>query len=411
MIGLIGKSLKHSYSKELYQLSINKKYKLIELKKVDKFLKQRKFEYVNVTYPFKKSVIPFLDCKSKIVEKTGVCNLIVNRGGKLFGYNTDASGFDDLLDSNDVNVTGKTILILGNGATKETVVYCLKKRNVKKIIIACRNKKDESEFYFNEISGEGIEIIINATPVGQQLNDENLIDFSLFKNLETYIDLVYNPKTTNMMFEAKKLKKGSINGLTMLVSQAKLSHSIATGIITPSAFWARGKMFLQFGHSNIIFIGLPTAGKTKNINYISSFKILKTSVIDTDKAIEKSTNMSIAKLFKNKGETYFRQEENKIINRIYTKQGLFIATGGGTLLNYENYRKLSYFGTFIYLKKQKFDDYINDGTRPLAKSKNDIEKLYQERKKMYEEYADITVPSDIDPKQCLFEVINALTNN
>ena len=410
-IGLIGKTLKHSYSKDLFECVFRHAYYLYEMDDVAAFLNKRNFFFVNVTYPYKQEVIKYLDCTSDLVKETGVCNLIVNRKGRLFGYNTDVAGFNWLIVSNSIVLNNKTVLILGNGATAKTVTYCLKQTGVKKIIIGCRHKKVSTDLYFSDVPKIGVQIIINATPVGQSVDDPELVNLRDFPDLETYIDLVYNPRNTNLMFEAKTLGKGAVSGLQMLVKQAQMSFSIATSELSPTSVWNTVKGYIEIKNTNIVFIGMPTSGKSQTALTISKLFMYSIKPYDTDVAVEKMCNASISQIFKSKGEAYFRRKESEAVNKIYRSKGFLISTGGGLIMNQENYRKLSYNGIFVYLKKTNFDDFVDNGDRPLIKTKSDIIQLYNERKSTYEKCADITVPWDSDSSAIVSEVFNALDSH
>lgn len=412
--GLLGKFVKNSYSKEIYYAVFDKiDYKNYVIKKpedLDLILTEKDFDFVNITNPYKKTVIPFLDTISKTVKETGVCNLIINKNGVLFGYNTDAYGFESLLKKQNIDISNKNILILGNGATSDTVKYVLKQKNPKSIVCGCRNiRKDEDVLFENIKSKKSFDIIINTTPVGTLKNDKELIDLKEYQNLKTFIDVIYNPYRTKAMISAKELGIGFVGGIDMLLYQAQMAHNLVVKGFYPSFIWEDLKLRIVLSHINITFIGLPTSGKTKICKELK--KDLKASYIDTDEVIEKTAKKKIHKIFSQYGEEVFRDLEKEVVKAVCNVEGYFISTGGGTVINKENYKRLARRGFFVYLKKTNFDDFVNDGKRPLIKTKDDLKRLYYKRNPIYEKIADLTVSSDADISEVIMEVKNAILNS
>jgi len=413
---LIGKNLNNEFSKKIYSLVMNDtKYENLLCKteeEVYKVLENKEFSFVNITNPYKRSVIPFLDYKSKTVNETGVCNLIINREGKLFGYNTDVQGFMYLLKRNNIDVKNKTVLILGNGATSISCEYALKKLNAKEVYKGCRTIRGENEYLYNEIPKDA-EIVINTTPIGKNINEKPLIEMSDFKNLESVIDCNYLPYKSTNLIEARDLYKGAVNGIDMLIGQASLNFAFVRGQIIPDQIKADIKSALLLDKVNLILIGLPTSGKTKICKEMKSILNNKErkGFFDTDEIIEKATKMSIAEIFNQYGENEFRKLEAEVCKPLSKYEGSIISTGGGLVMNQRNYKTLAKNGFFIYIKKTEFSDYVPDKKRPLVKCEADLKRLYRLRNPIYERIADITISSSKTAKEIIQEACNAIVNN
>ncbi len=392
MNGLLGKTLKHSASKEIHEKINNEEYNLFEVEDLKAFFSEKKFNFVNVTIPYKTEVIKYLDYKDEKVLNTGSCNLIINEKGYLKGYNTDYDGFNATLKYFNVNVKEKNILIIGNGGAKNTIYQALKDLNAKNIYVACRTKKQDDELYFNEVYNLEIDIIINATPSSMypNNNDKLLIDIKRFKSLETCIDLIYNPLWTNLLIRAKNLKIKAINGLYMLVYQAYKAEEIYLN--RKFSVEEINDFYLSFlkKRMNIVLIGMPNSGKSFKGKSLG--KALNKEFIDTDDVIEKKEKMAISEIFSSKGEKHFRLLENEVADEIYLLNNKIISTGGGMVLNKEIMRKLAQNGLVIYLdvtlEKLKNRPQKN---RPLIRNMSSFDKLYQTRNRLYNFYADIKV--------------------
>jgi len=413
---LIGKNLTNEFSKKIYSLILdNVAYENLICKdeeEVYNVLSSKDFCFVNITNPYKMCVVPFLDFKSNLVKETGVCNLIVNKFGKLCGYNTDVQGFVDLLKRNDVDVKGKSVLILGNGATSISVEYALNKLGAKEVYKACRNVRRINEYLFLECP-KTAQIIINTTPIGKNINEKPLVDFSNFKNLETVIDCNYLPYKSTNLIEARDLYKGAINGMDMLISQATLNFAFVKNQLIPEEIRREIKSSLLLEKVNLILIGLPTSGKTKICKEMKNLLNNKErkGFFDTDEIIEKATKMSISDIFNSYGESEFRKLESEVCKPLSKYEGSIISTGGGLVVNQRNYKTLAKNGFFIYLKKTEFKDYIKDDKRPLVKCEADLKRLYRERNPIYERIADITISSKSSAKEIIQEACNAIVNN
>ena len=244
---VIGNPINHSLSPKLhnYWLKENNIDAIYDKKKVEEKnlqtiiseVKEKKINGINVTVPFKKKVIPYLDKLSQEAEQTQSVNTIILSNDNLVGHNTDIAGFNEAIKNLNFNIKGKKILILGAGGVVPSIIFALNKMNVSKIIISNRTKKKaedlKSQFHNLEVLDWGdikdFDVIINATSLG--LNNESInLDFSKFANNKLFYDLIYNPEETNFLKEGKKFGNKIENGRLMFIYQAfeafKLWHGI-----------------------------------------------------------------------------------------------------------------------------------------------------------------------------------------
>ncbi|MCX7954448.1 MAG: shikimate dehydrogenase [Bacteroidales bacterium] len=236
LFGLIGKSLKHSYSKEIFSSVFkNHNYQLFEINEIGEvnkiLLENKDLCGLNVTFPYKTEIIKYLSRIDKIAKKINAVNVIKiirdNNEIILDGYNTDYIGFEKayhfILKQNHKNV-----IILGTGSTAKTVSWVLKKYNLKHIFVS-RTVKNVNTITYNDLSTiDNVTLIINATPVGtfNYTTNNFFVPQSVFNNSPFLIDLVYNPEITELMKYALSMNCPVFNGMSMLIEQAKESWKI-----------------------------------------------------------------------------------------------------------------------------------------------------------------------------------------
>ena len=224
--GLIGEKLGHSYSKIIQEkLLEDYTYEIhpIEKEDLDAFMKAKAFKGINVTIPYKQSVIPYLDEMDEAAKKIGAVNTIVNKDGLLKGYNTDYYGFLYTLDKNNIEIKDKKVLVVGDGGASKAIQAAVLAKHPKQLIITNRTPHENTismkEVYVNHTD---CDVIINTTSVGMYPNiDNNPIDVSKFSELKAVIDIIYNPLCTKFLLQGKELGIPYVNGLEMLVAQAK----------------------------------------------------------------------------------------------------------------------------------------------------------------------------------------------
>ena len=225
--GLLGEHLGHSFSPLIHNMLSDYDYKTYEVEpeKLEAFVKNGGLDAFNVTIPYKKAVIPFLDEISPEAELIGAINVITRKNGKLYGYNTDYFGFAYMLDSANISVKGKKALLIGNGGAAATVKAVLNDRGVGEIItVNSKNNTRENLTLHSDAS-----VIINSSPVGMYPNNRiSPVDLSIFKNCEAVLDIVYNPAKTQLMLDAEARGITTVGGLSMLVAQAARGFELFT---------------------------------------------------------------------------------------------------------------------------------------------------------------------------------------
>ncbi|MDO5293096.1 MAG: shikimate dehydrogenase [bacterium] len=223
--GLIGERLGHSYSKVIHEQLASYTYDLIPLNKEEfhDFMSRKEFSGINVTIPYKCDVLPYLDHLDKSAAHVGAVNTIVNKDGTLTGYNTDYSGFLYTLEAHNIKIKEEKVLVLGYGGASKAILAVLKDLGASEIIIANRTLKDGVVSYEEAINSHNdVTVIINTTPVGMYPNtDASPIDLSHFGNLSAVVDIIYNPLKTKLLLQAEAQGIIAVNGLEMLIAQAK----------------------------------------------------------------------------------------------------------------------------------------------------------------------------------------------
>lgn len=390
--GCIGEVLKHSFSAEIHSKLFGYKYELCEIKKseIDNFLKQRNFKAVNVTIPYKQTVMPYLYSVDDIAKKTGAVNTIVNNNGKLYGYNTDYSGLRALILKNNIDLKNKKVLIAGSGGTSKTAAAVARSLEAKEIYRLSRNDAAHCISYENALKYHSdTDVIINTTPCGMFPKiGSTALDIKNFSNLCAVVDVVYNPLRSKLVTDAEKRGITAVGGLYMLVAQAAFAAEKFTGKSVDPLKIDNIYTEILKSKENIVLIGMPGCGKTTIGNLTA--KELKREFVDTDDLITKTVGMPIAEYFKNFGEWGFRKLESDVIKQISARQSLVIATGGGAVLNSKNIDLLRENGR-VYFIDRPLDDLVISPDRPLSSNRADLEKRFLERYDTYVSSADKTI--------------------
>ena len=398
MFGLIGKNLSHSFSKDIHNAFGNNHYELYNISNIKSFLKSNQLSGFNVTIPYKTEIVKYIDILDPIAEETTSVNTVVVRDNKLFGYNTDYYGFLETLKYHSINVENRDVIVLGNGSVSNTVVLALKTLKARNIVRLCRNIKSTIDDNFDNYKNYlHYHIIINTTPVGMYPHNEDAVLFDLvnFDNLEVAIDLIYNPLRTKFLIEAERINIKAVNGLYMLVMQAKKAHELFFNCDIPLNVSNKVYKKILKRMYNIVFVGLPLSGKSKYAKLLES--MMNKKLYDTDIEVEKIINMSIFDYFQVFSEAEFRMFESEIIKLVYKEHNLIISTGGGTVKVWDNIEKLKQNGIIVYLNKDplKIAEKKIRG-RPLIKKNEDILLLAEERIPLYEKACDILIDINFD---------------
>lgn len=446
---LLGEKLSHSYSAVIHSFC-GLDYSLRELppEKLGEFVKSKEFNGLNVTIPYKKSIVPFLDEVDGIAEKTGAVNTVLNKNGKLIGYNTDYYGMKYALEAAKITLKGKNVLVLGSGGAGIVAEKLASDEGAASVEIVSRNGALN---YENIHDRKETQVIVNATPVGMfPFADGAAYDVSRFKNLEGAFDCVYNPFRSKFVLDAEKIGARACGGLTMLVAQAIYSEKIwgetTVGIAdgtfetvegtfetangtaettdgtaektvdkpaetsggTFETAYCENKIRAALGEvlkreTNISLVGMPAAGKTTVARILA--KKLGMKFCDTDEEIEKIAGESPEKIIERYGEERFREIESEAVKSLSAFKGVVIATGGGTVLREENVRELKSCGVVIWLGRDL--NLLTLNNRPLSKSMP-ISRLFEQRKGYYVAASDKKIENDEAAEKTAEKIITAI---
>ena len=393
--GCIGKKLIHSFSKEIHARLADYAYELIELteEEIPAFFEAKNFEAINVTIPYKQTVIPYLDFVSEVALRIGAVNTIVQRDGKLYGYNTDYYGMQALIRRVGVDLRGKKVLILGTGGTGKTARVVATDLGASEVLTVSRRKADGYITYEEAVSLHGdAQVIINTTPVGMYPDcGSTPIDVACFAGLEGVIDAVYNPLRTNLVLDAWARGIKAEGGLYMLVMQAVVAVEKFLDTQIPQETADRVFASVMATKENLVLTGMPGSGKSTVGRLL---QVEGYTLVDTDAEIERRCGCSIRELIDAKGETYFRDLESEVIRDVSAESSRVISTGGGAILRDENLRCLRRNGQLFFLDAA-LSRLRATADRPLSNTEDKLSKLYDQRIDRYRATADVTVP-DMD---------------
>lgn len=384
--GLIGEHLCHSFSREIHDSIGEYSYELLELapEGVEGFLKSREFCAINVTIPYKEMVIAELDWVSPEVKNIGACNTIINKDGRLFGYNTDYSGMKAMLQRASIEICGRKVLVLGTGGTSRTAVALVKNLGATEVKRASRRNGDESDVIcYDSLASEysDIQVIINTTPCGMFPKTEfTPVDLKIFDRLEGVADVIYNPLRSRLLQDAAARGLKTVGGLYMLVAQAVFANALFMNHEVSNILIDRIFNELLAVKENICLIGMPSCGKT-TVGEALADKLGR-PFFDSDRCIAEKAGMPAAEYIHRNGIAAFRQVEKETLAELAKKDCCVIATGGGAVLDGENVRNLKQKGRLFFLDVS-LCNLTPTSDRPLSKDIAALEALYNERYPIY----------------------------
>ena len=409
--GLIGEHLPHSFSKIIHEKLAPYSYELHELRpdEVDSFMRGKEFKGINVTIPYKQTVIPYLDEISDQARSIGAVNTVVNRNGRLCGYNTDYFGMKSLIERLGIDPAGKKVLILGTGGTSKTAFAVATDMGASEVYKVSRTGKEGVPTYEEAYERHtDAQIIINTTPCGMYpAIDDCPLDLSRFPDLCGVIDAIYNPLRTVLILEAQKRGIPAEGGLYMLVVQAVYAAELFADRKIESE--KTDQVFKEILNSkrNIVLSGMSLTGKTTLGTLLA--KKLDRVLEDTDQMIIRKEQRPITEIFATDGEKYFRDLETEMARTLAPQTGLVIATGGGAILRQENVDALKKNGCIIFLDRP-FNQILPADDRPLANTKEKVDALLEKRYPIYKATCDESITNDLTPEEGIAKILAALQN-
>ena len=387
--GLIGEHLGHSYSQRIHETLGGYPYELIEVapQDLDAWMKNKDFAALNVTIPYKKAVIPYLEELDERARRIGAVNTIVNDHGRLIGKNTDYYGCRFMLEQAGIEIQDRKVILLGNGGAAQAVQAVLEDLGAAAIVKVKRNPSPETLTYEEAYRDHsGAQVIVNTSPVGMFPAQEGIpVELDRFPQLESVADVIYNPHRTRLIVEAQKRGCRTATGLSMLTAQAAEAIEAFIGkpvapesILRMTAELAREKM-------NLVLIGMPGCGKSTIARKLA--EISGRPAVDIDQRIVERIGMPIRDFFAQQGEARFRQIEAEILAEVTLQTGQIIATGGGIVKDWENVRRLRQSGK-VYFLDRSLDQLETDPSRPLSSSREALRQLYDQRIDLYRAACD-----------------------
>ena len=398
--GLLGEKLGHSYSPRIHGLLADYSYRLFEKspEELDAFLREGGWDGLNVTIPYKKTVLPYCAELSPRAARIGAVNTLVRRpDGSLFGDNTDAYGFEKLLGRAGIDPAGEKCLVLGSGGASVMAVAVLEELGAESVTVVSRHGENN---YDNLERHADAGLIVNTTPLGMYpRTGAAAVDLASFPACRAVVDVVYNPARTDLLLQAESRGIRCAGGLYMLVAQAKKSAELFLGRRIPDTEIDRIAALLERDMLNLVLIGMPGSGKSTVARALG--EALGREVVEADERIEAEAGCTIPEIFAREGEEGFRRRETASLREQGMRSGLILSTGGGCVTREENYPLLHQNGTVFWLRRE-IDRLPREG-RPLS-LKADLHAMYEKRRPLYERFADHA----IDNNGSLEETVRAI---
>lgn len=427
--GVIGRHISHSLSPELHGIFARYTrpydYERLDLEEheLEGVIRNTEYSGFNVTSPYKRTVIPFLDELTPEAEALQAVNTIRRlSNGRLVGHNTDVYGFEKL--AKEKRIRGRKVLVLGTGGASSAICQALRNLGAKEIIRVSRNRRPEPDCCtYDELNRHpDAQVIVNSTPIGMYPNnghsplDGCSVKWTDFQQLETALDAIYNPYRTKFLMDAEEAGAEVESGLAMLVYQGLRSAQIwgevprsgkGRRIVAEQTRGENGRkkekkkrsIPVDLGREamksllrkqlNITVIGMPGSGKSS----ISRQVAIRTgrTFVDLDREINKIYGMTSEEMIRQYGEDYFRERESATLKKYCRGNGMVISTGGGIVVREENWPVLRENSLVVYLDRPLHQLAKKD--RPMTAALG-VEELYRQRGWKYEKVANLVISNN-----------------
>lgn len=404
--GLVGRTLGHSWSRQIHERLGSAPYALHELEpdEVAPFVRDGAWRGLNVTIPYKRRAAELADERSPRVERLGAANTLVRReDGSILAENTDVLGFfwmlarfcrRELGSSVSEALGSRKALVLGSGGASQAVRLALEEYAGMDVVTVSRSGKETYEGLARRHADAAL--VVNTTPVGMfpncpasPLDEETL---SALTGLVAVLDVVYNPRRTGLLLAAERLGLPAESGLAMLVAQALYASELFQGRDLDDSLVAEVEGQIRAQTENVVLIGMPGAGKSSCGRALA--RLLGRPFVDVDEAIALECGRSAAQIIREDGEEAFRAVETEITGRYAARSGLVLACGGGVVTREENRDLIRQNARVVFLDRPIAE--LSDDGRPMSQTKG-VERLAAERMDAYRSWADVTLPCTGSP--------------
>ena len=369
---------------------------------------------MNVTAPFKESILEYLDEIHKEAEILGCVNTIVDKNGILHGYNTDPYGVIQSFKDSGISLKGKNCLVIGAGGAGKAAAYGLMKENAIVTMINRTNSTAEkaakrvgcSSKSYDELE----EYVRNSEIIISSLSQKiNLVKKEWLNSSQIVLDANYKNSDLNLIAFEKGCK--IISAENWLLNQAIRSYELFLNEKPDIEFMKVGlkSQYLSDRKNKISLVGLTGAGKT-SIGKVLSEK-LKCDIKDIDESVSQAEKMSITKIFKMHGEAYFRKLESKELSKsLCEKNHMVISCGGGIVKSELNRKQLKEKSlvVWLYVTPETIHSRLDISDRPFLQADDPLKRLnelFNERKGMYAETAHIIFSNEYVKKEIISDKI------
>lgn len=395
--GLLGRTLKHSWSPQIHERLGTVPYELVELEpsELAAFVRERSWQGLNCTIPYKRDLVDLVDELRPNAKRIGAVNTLLHGpDGRVIGDNTDLFGFawmlgrfcERHLGTRDA-LRGSKALVLGSGGASKAVVAALEDVGAVPVVIS-RHGTNTYETIRERHADAAL--IVNTTPVGMYPNcpASPLPDKTLeaLPGMRGIIDVVYNPERTGIMLDADRLQIPAESGLAMLVGQAWLSSCMWQGVELDEALIGSIERQITLQCRNIALIGMPGSGKTSAGRNLA--ELTGRTFVDMDVDFARRYGKTPAKVIQAEGEQAFRKMETAALAEVTKGSNLVVSCGGGVVTRPENLPLLRQNSSVVMIDR-KLEELSSRG-RPLSQQRG-VAALAEERMPLYRAWADLVV--------------------